>query len=61
LEAVEPQVVVISVGEENRFGHPSTEVIERYAAYGLPVLRTDECGTIELITDGEKLWVATAR
>jgi len=35
LEAVDPQIVVISVGEENSFGHPSPEVIERYAAYGL--------------------------
>jgi competence protein ComEC len=61
LEAVEPQVVVISVGEDNHFGHPSPEVIERYAAYGLPVLRTDERGTIEFITDGEQLWVETAR
>ena len=61
LEAVEPQVVVISVGAENRFGHPSLEVIERYAAYGLPVLRTDQRGTIEFITDGEQLWVETVR
>jgi competence protein ComEC len=61
LEAVEPQVVVISVGEDNHFGHASPEVMERYAEFGLPVLRTDEQGTIELITDGQKLWVETAR
>jgi competence protein ComEC len=61
LEAVEPQVVVISVGEDNHFGHPSPEVVERYAAHGLPILRTDERGTIELNTDGESLWVETAR
>ena len=61
LAAVEPQVVVISVGEENRFGHPSPEVMERYTAYGLPVLRTDQRGTIEFITDGRKLWIETAR
>jgi len=61
LEAVEPQVVVISVGEDNHFGHPSPAVIERYAAYGLPVLRTDERGTIEFITDRERLWVETGR
>ena len=61
LKAVEPQVVVISVGEGNHFGHPSPEVMERYATHGLPVLRTDERGTIEFITDGEKLWVETAR
>jgi competence protein ComEC len=57
LEAVDPQVVVISVGAENTFGHPSPEVLERYAAHGLPVLRTDEQGTIEFVTDGERLWI----
>ena len=48
-------------GEENRFGHPSPEVMERYAVFGSPVLRTDERGTIEFITDGEMLWVEMVR
>ncbi len=61
LKAVAPQIVVISVGLDNRFGHPSPEVMERYAARGLPVLRTDQSGTIELITDGQRLWVETDR
>lgn len=61
LEAVDPQLVVIPVGKENRFGHPAPEVMERYAAHGLPVLRTDEQGTIELTTDGSRIWVETAR
>ena len=61
LNAVNPQLVVISVGQDNRFGHPSPEVMERYAAHGLPVLRTDERGTIELITDGNGIWVETAK
>jgi len=61
LEAVDPQLVVISVGAENSFGHPSPEVMERYAAYRLPVLRTDERGTIEFITDGQQVWMETTR
>jgi competence protein ComEC len=61
LTAIDPQVVVISVGEDNRFGHPSPEVLERYAAHDLPVLRTDYHGTIEFSTDGKRLWVETAR
>ncbi len=59
LNAINPQVVVISVGQDNRFGHPSPEVLERYAAHGLPVLRTDQHGTIEFITDGQRLWIET--
>ena len=61
LEAVDPQVVVISVGADNQLGHPSPEVLARYAARGLSVLRTDQRGTIEFSTDGERLWVETAR
>lgn len=61
LAAVNSQIVVISVGADNRFGHPAPEVLERYAAHGLTVLRTDERGTIEFSTDGQRLWVETAR
>ncbi len=61
LEAVNPQVVVISVGKDNDFGHPSPEVLERYAERGIIVFRTDEQGTVEFSTDGEHLWVETGR
>ena len=61
LEAVNPQIVVISVGADNRFGHPSPEVLARYAERGMTVLRTDERGTIEFSTNGERLWVEMGR
>jgi competence protein ComEC len=61
LEAVDPQIVVISLGKDNHFGHPAPEVLERYAAQGLLVFRTDEQGTVELSTDGQRLWVETGR
>jgi competence protein ComEC len=59
LAAASPQVAVISVGEDNRFGHPSTEVVERLEEkLGADnIFRTDEGGTIEFTTDGERLWV----
>lgn len=61
LNAVDPQIVVISAGEDNWFGHPHQDVVQRYDDYGLTVLRTDELGTIEIITDGERVWVETRR
>jgi competence protein ComEC len=61
LSAVDPQVAVISVGADNRFGHPAPEVLRRYAEHSIPVLRTDELGSIEFITDGEQLWVQTGQ
>jgi competence protein ComEC len=61
LTAVDPQVAVISVGADNRFGHPDPEVLDRYAAHSISVLRTDEVGSIEFITDGQRLWVQGKR
>jgi len=62
LAAVSPGVAVISVGE-NRFGHPHQEVLDQLeASLGAENLfRTDEQGTIEFITDGERLWVEVGR
>jgi competence protein ComEC len=59
LAAVDPEVAVISVGEDNPFGHPSPEVLERLIdRLGEDnVYRTDKDGTIEFTTDGETLWV----
>lgn len=53
LTAVAPQAVVISVGAGNQFGHPHPEVLERLERHGVMILRTDELGTIVMMTDGE--------
>ena len=59
LAQVAPQVAVISAGAENRFGHPSPEVLARLA--GVQVLRTDQRGRVEVISDGQKLSVRWER
>jgi competence protein ComEC len=59
LAAVDPQVAVISVGEGNTFGHPSDETLARLSV--AQVYRTDEQATIVFSTDGERLWVKTAK
>lgn len=56
LKAVQPQIIVVSAGEDNRFGHPHTEMLDRAAAIGATTLRTDQLGTIELISDGQNMW-----
>jgi competence protein ComEC len=59
LAAVNPEAAVISVGADNPFGHPNPEVVERLIdrLNEDSVYRTDEDGTIEFITDGERLWM----
>ena len=59
LEAVDPEVVTISVGADNHFGHPCAEVLERLS--DLPVYRTDEQGAVEVISDGTRVWVEVER
>jgi competence protein ComEC len=54
LEKIKPVLAVISVGK-NRFGHPTKEVIERLKAEAIKILRTDEEGEIEVVSDG-KVW-----
>ncbi len=56
LESVRPQFVIISAGLENRYGHPHPEMVERAEAVGAAVMRTDEMGTIEVISDGQQIW-----
>ena len=63
LAVVDPQVAVICVGADNRFGHPSSEVMERLVdRLGEDnVYRTDQDSTVEFTTDGESLWVTESR
>lgn len=61
LDAVRPEAVVISVGRNNRFGHPSPVVLERFEAMHVPVYRTDEEGAIVLETDGKTLTIVDWR
>jgi competence protein ComEC len=56
LDAVSPLAAVISAGEDNPFGHPAQEVVERlreYTALGA-LFNTAESGTVELFTDGTR-------
>lgn len=55
LAAVQPQLAVIQVGADNRFGHPHPDTLARLAP--AQVLRTDQDGRIEITSDGRRLWV----
>jgi beta-lactamase superfamily II metal-dependent hydrolase len=57
LAAVAPQFAIISAGEQNPYGHPSPELLQRLQDNGLRVLRTDQDGAIQVVTDGRTLAV----
>src|SRR5215210_1322462 len=53
LNAVTPEIVIISLGAENIYGHPHQEALDRISASGAQhLLRTDTDGTITLTSDG---------
>jgi competence protein ComEC len=60
LSRVAPRLAVISVGARNPFGHPHPEVVERYRRAGSLLFRTDRDGTVEVTTDGRRVWVRAA-
>lgn len=54
LDQVAPSVAIISVGD-NKFGHPSGEVLDRLRQRGIRILRTDALGALVLKSDGREL------
>ena len=50
VDAVRPSAAVISVGAQNRYGHPTAETLA--ALRRVPTYRTDRDGTVELDQSG---------
>jgi competence protein ComEC len=46
LEALKPELAIISVGAKNRYGHPTQEVLERLSMVGSLIKRTDVDGSV---------------
>ncbi len=49
LQQVNPQKAVISVGADNRFNHPSPEIIDRFNNLEIMIYRTDQQGDIHIL------------
>lgn len=54
LDALGATFAAISVGANNRYGHPTEEALGRLKAHGMQIDRTDLEGTLIYISDGEK-------
>ena len=52
LNEVNPDIAIYSAGNENSYGHPHTEVMNRLARKGITVYGTDTHGTILVTSDG---------
>ncbi len=55
LDSLGAKLAVISVGANNRYGHPAAEILDLFKDRHIDLLRTDIDGTIEVTSDG-KSW-----
>ncbi|MCL5795668.1 MAG: MBL fold metallo-hydrolase [Patescibacteria group bacterium] len=56
LKAIAPEIAIISVGKDNKFGHPTSETLKKLESINAQILRTDLNGTIEIISNGQTFW-----
>ncbi len=56
VQAIAPDYAVISDGKNNKYGHPHKETLDTLNKFHIPILRTDQLGTIIMKSDGRKLW-----
>jgi beta-lactamase superfamily II metal-dependent hydrolase len=59
LDAVTPKDAVISVGAGNTYGHPAQDTLNRLAAHGATIYRTDLNGTVVLTSDCNTYSIST--
>jgi competence protein ComEC len=57
LEEVNPQIAVISLGDDNKFGHPSQRVINRLQRLNLDIYQTNIVGTINFIIKNDNFYI----
>ena len=55
LAAVRPRLAIISVGEDNPYGHPNAELLQRLANANVRVLRTDRDGAVHIVMSGKSV------
>lgn len=51
LLSVAPIGALLSVGRENKFGHPHADILERYRSFSIPIRSTADEGVISLVLD----------
>jgi competence protein ComEC len=54
LERSVPKLAVISVGAGNPYGHPADPTVTELHQHGVPVMRTDQQGEIDIAADGSR-------
>jgi len=57
LDAMQPRLALIPVGQGNSYGHPHYQVVGALEDRGATIKRTDHDGDVVVTSDGEGIWV----
>jgi competence protein ComEC len=60
LDRAVPKLAVISVGAENSYGHPTDQTLAELRSHGVPTMRTDRQGEIDIDVNGSRWTAGTA-
>lgn len=55
INKIKPKYAIISVGNNNKYNHPSSEVLETLKSVGASIYKTSEFGTIVIRSNGEDI------
>jgi len=61
LDALRPEVALISVGAGNAYGHPHQPLLQRLERRQVRVYRTDLNGTLQVVMDGRSYQISSER
>ncbi|GEO95507.1 ComEC/Rec2 family competence protein [Kocuria turfanensis] len=55
IDAATPALAVVSVGRDNDYGHPHPQILGHLREAGVPLVRTDQHGSVRLLREGARL------
>lgn len=61
IKEIKPKVSIISAGRNNRYGHPRPELLKQLEEVKTRIFRTDEKGTIKIVSDGQRWYTQTEK
>ncbi len=56
LNQIKPEAAAVSVGADNKYGHPAASTISGLDKLGIKIYRTDRDGTLEFLSDDSTTW-----
>lgn len=61
IQAMQPEIALISVGANNKYGHPTSKTLNALESNGIKVYRTDISGTIILNYNGDSYTITNEK